>query len=95
MRSRFFEETFLLANISIDIALGIPFLTLSNVGVNFTDQEPQWRSYTIVKSLLMIREVDLVGRKEFAAAALNSKNGTFTVYVATSASFSSDVHLFH
>lgn len=36
-RSRFFEKKFLLADISIDITLGIPFLTLSNVKINFVD----------------------------------------------------------
>ena len=36
-RSCFFVETFLLADISIDIALGISFLTLSNVEINFLD----------------------------------------------------------
>lgn len=34
-KSRFFEEIFLLCDISIDIAFGILFLTLSNVEVNF------------------------------------------------------------
>lgn len=33
----FFEETSLLADISINIALGIFFLTLSNVEVNFNN----------------------------------------------------------
>ena len=36
-KSRFFEETFLLADISIDIALGIPFFTLSNVEIDFVN----------------------------------------------------------
>ena len=34
-RSYFFEETFLLADINIDIILGISFLTLSNVKIDF------------------------------------------------------------
>lgn len=38
-RSRFFEKTFLLADISIDIALGILFLTLNNVKINFLERE--------------------------------------------------------
>lgn len=33
----FFEKTFLLANISMNVALGIFFLTVNNVKVNFTD----------------------------------------------------------
>lgn len=34
-RSQFFEETFFLADISMNIALRIFFLTLSNVEINF------------------------------------------------------------
>lgn len=33
---RFFEETFLLVEISMDVALGMPFLNLSNADVHFT-----------------------------------------------------------
>lgn len=36
-RPRFFEETILLTDISIDITLKIFFLTLNIIGVNFTD----------------------------------------------------------
>ena len=32
-RARFFQETFLLVNISMKIVLGMPFLTLSNANV--------------------------------------------------------------
>lgn len=35
--SRFFEETFLLADTSMNIALGILFFTLSNVEINLMD----------------------------------------------------------
>lgn len=35
----FFEKTFLLADISIDVALEMPFLTLSNANVRFTNWE--------------------------------------------------------
>lgn len=37
----FFEKTFLLADISIDVALEMPFLTLSNANVRFTN----WKLY--------------------------------------------------
>ena len=38
-RVRFFEETFLVANVSPEIVLGIPFLTLSDADVNFSGQK--------------------------------------------------------
>ncbi len=34
-RERFFKKTFLLADIKLDIVLGMPFSTMSNVGVDF------------------------------------------------------------
>ncbi len=34
-RKRFFEKSFLLANIKSDVVLGMPFLTMSNADINF------------------------------------------------------------
>ncbi len=34
-RERFFEESFLLVDVSPDIVLGMPFLTMSNADVDF------------------------------------------------------------
>ncbi len=36
-RVRFFEETFLLAEINIEMVLEIPFLSFSNADVKFTE----------------------------------------------------------
>ena len=36
---RFFEETFLVANVSPEVVLEMPFLTLSNADVNFAGRE--------------------------------------------------------
>ena len=38
-RVRFFKETFLVANISPDVVLGMPFLTLSGADVDFPKRE--------------------------------------------------------
>ena len=38
-RTRFFQETFLLADISAEVVLGMPFLTLSNANVQFEEKE--------------------------------------------------------
>ena len=38
-RVRFFEETFLVANVSPDVVLGMPFLTLSGADINFPKKE--------------------------------------------------------
>lgn len=78
-KSWFFEETFLLANINMNIALRILFLTLSIIEVNFTNREFKWKSYTIVKAFPTTKQVELVRNKEFAAAALNLDNKIFIV----------------
>ena len=38
-RVRFFEETFLVANVSPDVVFGMPFLTLSGADVDFSGRE--------------------------------------------------------
>ena len=38
-RARFFQETFLLVDISVDVVLGIPFLTFNNADVQFVEKE--------------------------------------------------------
>ena len=38
-RARFFQKTFLLADISAEVVLGMPFLTLSNADVQFVEKE--------------------------------------------------------
>ncbi len=34
-RERFFEESFQLANVKLDVVLGIFFLTISNIDIDF------------------------------------------------------------
>ena len=38
-RTRFFQETFLLANISLKVVLSIAFLTFSNANIQFAEKE--------------------------------------------------------
>ena len=89
--SYFFEEKFLLADISIYIALNMPFLILSNIKTDFVDCHIYWRLYTIAKVLLIIRQVKLVGKKEFAIATRNLKNEVFEVHIP-SISLNLEVH---
>ena len=50
-RARFFQETFLLADPSIEVVLKMPFLTLSNVDIQFAEKELTWRSYIVKETL--------------------------------------------
>ncbi len=81
-RERFFEETFLLAEVKPNMVLGMPFLTMNNADVDFQAQDLQWRSYTTGDVLPTIRQVELIGKKEFAAAALDPEHEAFVVHVA-------------
>ena len=82
-RVRFFEETFLVANINPEVVLGMPFLPLSGADVDFLGREFRWRTYTTQEALPTTRRVKLVGKKEFAVAALDPEYETFIVHVAS------------
>ena len=82
-RVRFFEKTFLMANISLKVVFGMSFLTLSGANINFFGQELRWRTYTTKKAFLTTRCIELVSKKEFAAAMLDSEYETYVVYVGS------------
>ena len=82
-RVRFFEEPFLVANISPEIVLGMPFLTLSGTDVDFLGRELRLKTYTTEEALPTTRPVKLMGKKKFAVAALNPESETFVVHVAS------------
>ena len=82
-KTRFFQETFLLANISAEVVLGMPFLTLSNADVQFVEEELTWRSYTTAEALSTTKRVELINKKEFVKARLDEKSKTFVAHVAS------------
>ena len=99
-RVRFFEKTFLVANVSPEVVLEMSFLTLSGADVDFLGRELRWRTYTTKEALPTTRRVELVGKKEFAAAALDPEHETYVVHVGSVSSNASpsssplDVHPF-
>ena len=78
---RFFKKTFLVANISPKVVLGMLFLILSDADVDFSGWELWWRTYTTEEAFSTIRCVELVRKKEFAAAVLNPKHKTYVVHI--------------
>ena len=102
-RVRFFEETFLVANISPEVVLGMLFLTFNGADIDFSGWELRWKTYIIEEALLTTRRVELVGKKEFAAVTLDPESEIFIIHVASlssdaSPSFSPlklDFHLSH
>ena len=99
-RVRFFEETFLVANVSPKVVFGMSFLTLSSADVDFLGRELRWKTYTTEETFPTTRYVELMGKKEFATAALDPEHETYVVYVgsvssnASPSSFLLDVHPF-
>ena len=82
-RSWFFQETFLLANISMKVVLGMPFLTFSNTDVQFAEKELTWRTYTTEKALPITRQVEIINQKKFAKAVLDENVEAFVVHVSS------------
>ena len=82
-RARFFEKTFLLADTSIKLVLGMPFLTLSNASIQFAEKELTLRSYTAKEALPTTLRVELIDKKEFAKAELDENIEAFVVYVSS------------
>ena len=82
-RSRFFQETFLLTNINMEVVLSIAFLILSNADVQFVEKKLTWRSYTATKALPTTKQVELINNKEFAKVALDENFETYVIYMAS------------
>ena len=59
------------------------FLILSNTNIQFAQKELNWRSYTIEKALSIIWQVELIGKKEFALAALDENIEAFMLYLSS------------
>ena len=91
-RARFFQETFLLADLSVEVVLGMPFLTLSNANIQFAQKELTWRSYTTAEALPTTKRVEIIDRKEFAKAALDEHVEAFVVHVTSLSLNSMSIH---
>ena len=61
----------------------MPFLTFSNVNIQFVEKELTWRSYITAEALLTTKWVELINKKKFAKAALDENSETFLIYVAS------------
>lgn len=80
----------------MDITLGMFFLILSNVKINFNYWKFSQKTYTIVEALPTTRQIELVGKKGFTTIAFNPENENFVVYVIylTSSDLDAKVYLF-
>ena len=81
--TRYFQETFLLADINRKVVLGMPFLILSNANIQFAKKELAWRSYTSAEALPTTKQVEIINKKEFVRAALDKNVEAFVVHVTS------------
>ena len=89
---RFFDESFLLADTSIELVLRMPFLTLSNTNIQFEIESFTWRPYSTAEALPSARQVELIDKHEFAKAALDENSETFVVHIAALAALEPALH---
>ena len=82
--SRFFQVTFLLADISIEVVLDMLFLTFSNANVQFAKKELIWKTYATKKTLSTTYRVKLIDWKKFVKAALDENIKPFVVHISSS-----------
>ncbi len=81
-RMRFFKNSFLLANIKLNVIFRMPFLIMNNINVNLKARNLQSRSYITTKVFSTIKKGELIGKKEFAAVTLDSNHEAIVVHIA-------------
>ena len=91
-RARFFDETFLLADTSMEVVLGMPFLALSNADIQFDTESFTWRSYSAAEALPTTRRIELIDKYEFAKVALDENSETFVLHVAALEALEPAIH---
>ena len=79
---KFFEETFLLADTSMKVVLGMPFLPFSNVDIQFDTKSFTWSSYSTAKAFPTTKQVELIDKQDFAKATSDKISDTFIVHIA-------------
>lgn len=78
----FFKGTFLLADISIELLLGMPFLSFRNANLQFDAGKLTWKTYIADKAMPTVRQVKLIDKHEFAKTALNENSKTFVIHMS-------------
>ena len=58
------------------------FLTLNKADIRFVEWELVWRIYAAAEVLSTTRRVEIIDKREFAAAALNKDDEIFVVHIA-------------
>ncbi len=78
---RFFNETFMLADIGMKVVLGMLFLAFSNADIRFGAKRLTWMSYTAAEALPKARQVEMIDKYKFAKTALDGNSEIIGVHV--------------
>ncbi len=89
---RFFEGTFMLANTSMEVILGMLFLALSNADLQFSAEKFTWRTYTAAETLPTTSQMELIDKRKFAKAAMHENCETFVVHMSALIVAMSSIH---
>lgn len=81
-RFRFFQETFLVVDIKFEIILGMLFLKLSNLNVLFYKKTLTQRTYTTNKAIPITKQVEIINKRDFIIAMLDTNSKAFVIHVA-------------
>ena len=82
-RSRFFQKTFLLVKISMEVVFVMSFVTFSNVDIQFAEKKLMWRIYTTAKALSTIQRKEFIKKEKFAKKALDKNIEAFRIHVSS------------
>ena len=80
-RTRWFEETFLIADIPQPVVLGMPFLKLGNPDVSWTARTLHWRQWDAETALMTTNRVDIIDPEDFIQQVLEESIPAFICHV--------------
>lgn len=65
----------------MEMILEMPFLSFSNVNLQFGTWKLTWKTYITTKIILIVDEVELIDKYEFAKTVFDKACKTFVVHV--------------
>ncbi len=90
----FLEETFLQADIFIEMVLRMSFLVLNNADFQLDIKALVSKTYTIAEALPNMSQVELINMREFVNVAINENSKTFVVHISALKITKSLIHPF-
>lgn len=81
-RAWFFDKTFLLADTSIEVVLGMFFLSLSKSNWKFGAKKLTWRSYTATEIFFITKKVELINKHKFSEVVLDKNTNMLILHIA-------------